>query len=93
MVKTLPLDNDVDLRIGGGVRYMGSTTSIGATNTLKTPSNTLVDALLAVDFKRWSLSLNATNLLDKQYYVSCRVFGDCFTGLRRNVIASVGYKF
>ncbi|WP_343699804.1 TonB-dependent siderophore receptor [Caulobacter sp.] len=93
VVKTLPLDNDVDLRIGGGVRYMGSTTSIGATNTLKTPSNTLVDALLAVDFKRWSLSLNATNLLDKQYYVSCRVFGDCFTGLGRNVIASVGYKF
>lgn len=93
VVKTLPLANEVDLRFGGGVRYMGSTTSIGATNTLKTPSNTVLDALLAVDFKRWSLSLNATNLLDKQYYVSCRVFGDCFTGLGRNVIASVGYKF
>ncbi len=93
VVKTLPLADDLDLRFGGGVRYMGSTTSIGATNTLKTPSNTLVDALLAVDFKRWSLSLNATNLLDKQYFVSCRVFGDCFTGLGRNVIASVGYRF
>lgn len=92
-VKTLQLSNDVDFRFGGGVRYVGSTTSVGFAGDLRTPSYTLADALVALDAGKWSLTLNATNLFDKQYFVSCRTFGDCFSGLGRNVVGTIGYRF
>ncbi len=92
-VKTLQLQNDVDFRFGGGVRYVGHTDSIGSNITLRTPSYTIADALVGVDWGKWSLSATATNLFDKQYFAPCRFFGDCFTGQGRNVIATIGYRF
>ena len=92
-VKTWRLNDEVSLRTGLGVRYVGSTISTGVAGTLKTPSYTLADALVAVDWNAWSLSVNATNLFDKTYYSPCRAFGDCFTGNGRNVIATLGYRF
>lgn len=103
--KTFRLADGLDLRIGGGVRYVGETISTGepsgitsapnanGAGTLKTPSYTLADALVAVDWKRWSLSVTATNLFDKTYYNACRVFGDCFTGNGRNVVGTLAYRF
>ncbi|RYG04234.1 MAG: TonB-dependent receptor [Caulobacteraceae bacterium] len=92
-MKTWRLNDEVSLRTGLGVRYVGSTISTGVAGTLKTPSYTLADALVAVDWNAWSLSVNATNLFDKTYYSPCRAFGDCFTGNGRNVIATLGYRF
>ncbi len=92
-VKTLALGNGMDLRLGGGVRYVGESRSIGAATELRTPSYTLADALVAVDWKDWSFNVNATNLFDKHYFAPCRFFGDCFTGQGRNILASVGYRF
>lgn len=92
-VKTLPLDNGADLRLGGGVRYVGASESIGATTVLRTPSYTLADAIVAIDWRDWSFGVTATNLFDKQYFAPCRFFGDCFSGQGRNVIATVGYRF
>lgn len=92
-VKTLPLSNGMDLRLGGGVRYVGPSQSIGADIVLRTPSYTLADAMVAIDWKAWSFSVNATNLFDEQYFAPCRFFGDCFTGQGRNLVASVGYRF
>lgn len=93
VVKTLALQDGVDLRLGGGVRYVGSSDSIGQLVTVHTPSYTLADALVGLDWKQWSLNVSATNLFDKQYYAPCRYFGDCFTGLGRNVVATVAYRF
>ena len=53
----------------------------------------LTDALVAFDLPQWSFTLNLTNLADKQYYVPCRAFGDCFTGNGRNVTGTVTYRF
>lgn len=92
-MKTLTLQDGVDLRLGGGVRYVGSSESIGPALTLRTPSYTLADALIGLDWKQWSLNVSATNLFDKQYYAPCRYFGDCFTGLGRNVVATVAWRF
>lgn len=92
-VKTLALGNGMDLRLGGGVRYVGESRSISAATELRTPSYTLADALVAVDWKDWSFNVNATNLFDKHYFAPCRFFGDCFTGQGRNILASVGYRF
>ncbi|MGH6999801.1 MAG: TonB-dependent siderophore receptor [Phenylobacterium sp.] len=92
-VKTWRLTDEASLRTGLGVRYVGSTLSTGVAGSLKTPSYTLADALVALDWRDWSLSVNATNLFDKSYYAPCRTFGDCFTGNRRNVVATLGYRF
>lgn len=92
-VKTWRLSDEVSLRTGLGVRYVGETLSTGVAGAIRTPSYTLADALVAADWQTWSLSLNVTNLFDKRYYSPCRAFGDCFTGNRQNVIATVGYRF
>jgi iron complex outermembrane receptor protein len=91
--KGFALGADRRLRLGGGVRYIGSTRSTGPTSVLVTPGYTLADALLGFDFGRWSATLNATNLFDKDYFTTCRTFGDCFSGNRRQVVAALGVRF
>lgn len=92
-VKTLRLNEGAALRLGAGVRYIGDTVSTGTTMTLETPGYTIADALAAIDWDRWTLAVNATNLFDKAYYAPCRAFGDCFTGNRRNLVGSLSYRF
>jgi iron complex outermembrane receptor protein len=92
-VKTVPLQGAVALRIGAGVRYIGNTVSTGATDVIRTPGYTLVDALVAIDWDRWTAAVNAANLFDKTYFSTCRTFGDCFTGNRRYVVGSLSYRF
>ena len=92
-VKAVPLGADALLRIGAGVRHIGNTRSTGPTSAITTPSYTLVDALVSVDWNRWTAAVNASNLFDKSYFTACRTFGDCFSGNRRYVVASLGYRF
>lgn len=92
-VKALPIGSDLSLRLGGGVRYVGSTLSTSASGSITTPSYTLADALLALDAPSWTLTANATNLFDKSYYSPCRAFGDCFTGNRRSIVGTLTYRF
>jgi iron complex outermembrane receptor protein len=67
--------------------------STGATDVIRTPGYTLVDALVAIDWDRWTAAVNAANLFDKTYFSTCRTFGDCFTGNRRYVVGSLSYRF
>lgn len=92
-VKTFVLNDTAALRVGAGVRYIGSTESIGATTRITTPSYTLVDGLVALDWDRWTVQLNGSNLADKTYFTACRTFGDCFIGNRRYVVGSLSYRF
>lgn len=91
--KSFPVGDDAFLRVGLGGRYVGETVSTGATSSLRTPSYTLADAMVALDWADWSLAVNATNLFDKEYYAPCRVFGDCFTGNSRTVVGTLSYLF
>lgn len=100
--KSLDLGGDTGLRLGGGVRYVGPTNELAVyqddaggsvVDTQRTPGYTLVDALLALDWKQWSLAVNATNLFDKTYYSSCSVRSACGTGYARTVIGTLGYRF
>jgi iron complex outermembrane receptor protein len=81
----------LDLRLGGGVRYVGETWD--GQDLLATPDNTLVDATISVARERWRLAVNATNLLDDVYIATCIDRGDCWYGSRRRIAASVGYRF
>ncbi|MFC0205743.1 TonB-dependent siderophore receptor [Novosphingobium soli] len=90
------------LRIGGGVRYVGESLSYGAVwlgspqapdGMIVTPDVTLVDALVEISRDRWSFAINANNLTDKKFYAACLARGDCFVGAERNVFGTLRYHF
>ncbi len=93
--KTVALTNDVAMRLGGGVRYQGKQVSdpFGGAFVVETPSYTLVDAIVAFDYKAWTLQFNAINLLDDVYYPSCSAFGSCANGEPRTVQGTLSYRF
>jgi iron complex outermembrane recepter protein len=86
-----------------GVRYMGQSWGDPANILLDVPSYTLVDAALHYDlegldrrFKGTRLSINATNLFDRVYVSQCTVQlldNACVYGLRRQVLASLRYRW
>ncbi|HET8848480.1 MAG TPA: TonB-dependent siderophore receptor [Marinobacter sp.] len=79
------------LSAGAGVRYLGETWD-GADN-VRTPSETLIDAMIAYGRGNWEVALNVTNLTDETYFSSCLARGDCFIGTKRTVIGSLSYQF
>jgi iron complex outermembrane recepter protein len=89
--------------VAWGVRYTGQTWGDKANLLLNVPSYTLVDAALHYDlagldprFKGMRLSVNATNLWDRIYVSQCTVqaFDNaCVYGLRRQVLASLRYRW
>jgi iron complex outermembrane recepter protein len=84
----------------GGVRYLGDTAgNITGTTVLDVPAVTLFDAAVHYDFsalgpqfKGYFLQVNATNLFDETYVSLCQDNG-CYYGLRRNVIATLRYRW
>jgi iron complex outermembrane receptor protein len=77
------------LTIGGGVRYVGKTWGDDA-NTFKVPSYVLADAALSYKKDNTTLSLNVSNIFDKDYVASCFADGfGCFYGEGRRITASV----
>ncbi|MEC3951328.1 TonB-dependent siderophore receptor [Sphingobium sp. HWE2-09] len=105
--KSFGVADGAKLRLGAGVVYSGKSISTGLVdpyglnpaipaNTLYsivTPSRTTVDALAEINWNSWRFAINATNLLNNQYYASCLARGDCFVGAPRNVMGTVGFRF
>ena len=84
--------------LAGGVRYIGDTAGNNA-NTFAVPAVTLFDAALHYDLsalgpqlRGYEVQVNATNLFDKTYVTLCQDIG-CYYGLRRQVIATLRYKW
>jgi iron complex outermembrane receptor protein len=87
------------LSLGGGVRYIGSTPG-DETNSFRVPSFTLYDAAirydlgaLREDLKGMEVTLNGTNLADKEYVASCSTSAACYFGNGRVVLAGLRYKW
>lgn len=93
--KSFGLDNGWTLRAGAGVRYMGD--KIDDSQTLLTPSVTLVDAMFTATKGPWALSLTSSNLFNKHYYDTCSAYGTnsgtCTAAKDRTVLASLTHKF
>jgi iron complex outermembrane receptor protein len=94
--KTLHVRDDVAVRFGGGVRYVaqqisGDTTAFSL--RVLTPSYTVVDAIAALDFRSWTLQVNAVNLLNKYYYSACDTYGSCENGDPRTFNVAGTYHF
>jgi iron complex outermembrane receptor protein len=81
----------VTARLGGGLRYTGE--SYDLNNTIVTPGYTLLDLSAGLDWKRWYLSVNASNALNKRYLTTCLSYGDCYAGTERTVLTTIGYHF
>lgn len=86
------------LGLGAGVRYVGSTWA-DTNNTIKVPDYTLVDAAIHYDLGQinphlhgLNLALNANNLLNKHYWVSCSTT-TCTTGYDRSLSATLSYRW
>lgn len=84
------LGNINGLSAGAGVRWLGGFQDGAAP---RTPSVTLVDAMLAYETPSWRYALNVNNLFDKTYVSTCLDRGDCWYGSRRSIIASATYRF
>ncbi|MFC4277680.1 TonB-dependent siderophore receptor [Achromobacter aloeverae] len=85
--------------MGAGVRYVGDSYG-NADNTLKVSSYTLVDAALRYDLQRLDprlkgaqVAVNVSNLFDRKFVASCWDDNSCFYGPRRNVIATLRYRW
>lgn len=79
------------LRVGAGVRYVGSTRGMAHGTAVEVPSFTLLDAMVSYTTGPWRFALNATNLADKTYIGSC-TYG-CFYGEPRRVIGTASYRW
>lgn len=95
--KTFQFDPQWSFSVGLGVRYVGpseeAVVAEGVVSRQETPGFTLADAMLAVDWKQSTITLNVTNLFDRRYYALCSVRTACGIGYRRNVIGQWTYRF
>ena len=85
------------LQLGGGIRYAG-TSFADDENTVRNPSVTLFDALVAYDFaaldpkyRGFRAQINATNIFDRSY-TTCQA-GFCYRGAPATVIGSLIYRW
>jgi len=80
------------LGFGGGVRY-SSKTAGNIYNTFYTPSYAVADATIFYTLMNWRLSVNVTNLFDKNYVVGCGDETSCFYGAGRLILGTAAYKW
>lgn len=76
--------------IGYGLRYVGKTAG-DATNEFEVPSYLVSDAMLSYQLNDIRLSLNATNLFDKEYVSACGDANSCFYAPGQQLLATVAY--
>jgi len=79
------------LKLGGGIRYVGSTTGFYYISGADVPSYTVFDAIVSYSTGPWLLSINARNITDKTYVSNC-TYG-CFYGEPRNVVGTLTYRW
>lgn len=76
---------------GAGLRFIDE--SWDGIDNVRTPSVTLLDAMLSYETGDWRYAVNATNLANREYVSTCLARGDCFYGVERNVVFSANYHF
>ncbi|KYP12830.1 MAG: ligand-gated channel protein [Limnobacter sp. CACIAM 66H1] len=76
---------------GAGLRFIDE--SWDGIDNVRTPSVTLLDAMLSYETGDWRYAVNATNLANREYVSTCLSRGDCFYGVERNVVFSANYRF
>ncbi|RYF41577.1 MAG: TonB-dependent receptor [Comamonadaceae bacterium] len=78
------------LRLGGGVRYVGTSTGFAFLN-VNVPSHAIFDAMASYTTGPWRIALNVRNVADKTYVANC-TYG-CFYGEARQMVATATYRW
>jgi iron complex outermembrane receptor protein len=85
--------------LGAGTRYVGKNYA-DALNTIEVPSNVLFDAALTYDFsylrrdlQGLKFQLNATNIGNAYYVVTCFNSTYCVLGAERTILATLKYQW
>jgi iron complex outermembrane receptor protein len=94
--KSFNLSTQVSAKVGAGVRYMGD--KIDYYQNYVTPAVTLADAMASIDYGKWSLSINGSNIFGTEYYTNCNFSpldteGACYAGTARTILASLRRRF
>ncbi|WP_447728667.1 TonB-dependent siderophore receptor [Sphingomonas koreensis] len=95
--KGFDLGGDLGAKIGAGVRYQGDKVSFD--QTYRIDPVTLVDAMVELSYRDWTLSVNGANIFDKKVYTNCSYSGApinegyCYMGKDRTIMASLRRKF
>ena len=76
--------------VGAGVRYLSA---FHDGEGPEVPALALLDAMAAWETGPWRVALNVNNATDKTYVATCLRRGDCWWGARRNVVASIAYRY
>ncbi|MEE4205240.1 MAG: TonB-dependent siderophore receptor [Erythrobacter sp.] len=79
--------------LGGGVRYAEGNESRSGAVLVEPDGYTVFDGLVGYDFDRYSITLNARNLFDSEFYGTCLARGDCFPGEVRTIQLRAGVRF
>jgi len=85
------LGSDSTLDIGGGARYV--TGSYNTDNSIKVDGYTLVDLAGHYTWKDYALSVNVSNLFDKEYFAPGFYNGTVFYGYGRTLLATLRYRW
>jgi iron complex outermembrane receptor protein len=81
------------LGFGGVVRYVGNHVGYSKLDSSETAGYVLFDASLRYTIERWTLQLNAMNVLDKRYVASCDDLNSCYYGNARTVNLTARYAW
>lgn len=88
---TFPRGRLAGLGFGAGVRYVGAVFG-DAANLFRTPSYTLVDAIVHYDTPGYRLAVNASNLGDERFLTACYSSAFCYYGPGRSILATLTLK-
>jgi len=80
------------LGLGAGFNYVGENYT-NSSNTYKLPSYTTFDATVYYQLNNVRIGLNLNNITDKLYFTDAIYGNQFFSGMGRNIKASLGYKF
>lgn len=80
------------LKIGLGVRYIGSHHGELNASPAKVPAYMLYDALISYDYDNWRFALNARNLANKRTIAYCGSWR-CEYGDPRRILATASYRW
>ena len=90
--RSFALTHSLSAGIGGGLRYT-STTAGTLPNTIIVPSQLVGDIEAHLDYQRWHLQLNGTNIANSKYVSVCTSTTNCSYAPGRALYGDLSYRW
>lgn len=90
--RSFALTRSLSAGIGGGLRYT-STTAGALPNTIIVPSQLVGDIEAHLDYQRWHLQLNGTNIANSKYVSVCTSTTNCSYAPGRALYGDLSYRW